>query len=36
MQARPLRAMFMLRLIPPLYRLGVDPQLLARLYRGRG
>lgn len=35
-QARPLRAMFMLRLIPPLYRLGFDPALLARLYKGRG
>jgi rSAM/selenodomain-associated transferase 2/rSAM/selenodomain-associated transferase 1 len=35
-QARPLRAMFMLRLIPPLYRLGVDPVLLARMYKGRG
>jgi rSAM/selenodomain-associated transferase 1 len=34
-QARPLRAMLMLRLIPPLYRLGVDPALLARMYRGR-
>jgi rSAM/selenodomain-associated transferase 1 len=33
MQVRPLRSFLLLRLIPPLYRLGVDPGLLARLYR---
>lgn len=35
MQGRPLRALALNRLIPPLFRLGVDPALLARLYRGR-
>ncbi len=33
MQTRPLRAMLLMRLIPPLFRLGVNPDLLARLYR---
>jgi rSAM/selenodomain-associated transferase 2/rSAM/selenodomain-associated transferase 1 len=34
-QERPLRALFVNRLIPPLFRMGVDPDLLARVY-GRG
>ena len=32
-QRRPLRTIALLRVIPPLYRLGVDPAWLARLYR---
>jgi len=35
LQQRPLRALLLNRVIPPLFRLGVDPNLLARLYRGR-
>lgn len=34
-QARPLRALFVNRILPPLFRLGVDPVLLARMYGGR-
>jgi rSAM/selenodomain-associated transferase 2/rSAM/selenodomain-associated transferase 1 len=34
-QERPLRALCVNRLIPPLFRMGVDPELLARVY-GRG
>jgi len=33
-QGRPLRALLRNRIIPPLFRLGVDPALLARFYRG--
>ena len=33
-QGRPVRALFVNRMIPPLFRLGVDPALLARMYRG--
>ncbi|HTE06240.1 MAG TPA: TIGR04283 family arsenosugar biosynthesis glycosyltransferase [Planctomycetota bacterium] len=33
MQAHPLRALLLMRLIPPLYRLGVDPVRLVRMYR---
>ena len=33
-QANPLRALLLLRMIPPLYRLGVKPEVLARLYYG--
>ncbi|HEX5012068.1 MAG TPA: TIGR04283 family arsenosugar biosynthesis glycosyltransferase [Planctomycetota bacterium] len=32
-QGRPVRALFVNRMIPPLFRLGVDPALLARMYR---
>lgn len=32
-QRRPLRTALLMRIIPPLYRLGVDPARLARLYR---
>lgn len=34
MQQRPLRAAWLMRVIPPLYRLGVSPERLARMYRG--
>jgi len=33
MQVNPLKAMLLMKLIPPLYRLGVDPSRLARMYR---
>jgi uncharacterized protein len=33
MQVHPLRTMLLMKLIPPLYRLGVDPVRLARMYR---
>jgi glycosyltransferase A (GT-A) superfamily protein (DUF2064 family) len=32
LQLHPLRSLLLMRLIPPLYRLGVDPARLARLY----
>ena len=32
-QQQPLRAALLMRLIPPLYRLGVPPDVLARMYR---
>ena len=34
MQRRPLRTLLLMRIIPPLYRMGVSPERLARLYRG--
>jgi hypothetical protein len=34
MQRHPVRTALLMRLIPPLYRLGVDPARLARMYRG--
>ncbi|MCB9896885.1 MAG: glycosyltransferase family 2 protein [Planctomycetes bacterium] len=34
-QRRPLRSALLMRVLPPLYRLGVPPERLARLYRGR-
>ena len=34
-QQRPLRSLLLLRMIPPLFRLGVDPAFLARVYRNR-
>ena len=32
-QRHPLRSMLLMRVIPPLFRLGVNPDALARLYR---
>lgn len=34
MQRAPLRSMVLMRVIPPLYRLGVSPERLAKMYRG--
>lgn len=34
MQRHPVRTAVLMRLIPPLYRMGVDPARLARMYRG--
>lgn len=33
-QARPLRSLLLMRLLPPLFRLGVSPERLAQLYNG--
>jgi len=34
-QRRPLRSFVLMRVLPPLFRLGVDPERLARVYRRR-
>lgn len=35
MQQRPISSFVLMRLIPPLYRMGVNPNTLARIYRNR-
>jgi hypothetical protein len=35
MQQRPISSFLLMRVIPPLYRLGVNPHTLARIYRNR-